>query len=175
MTQPDFFTLFPVLLGVLLLFWGRKVFWLFVGAVAFVAVMTTAPRFIHHQESLIFYIAVGVGVVAAIAGFFLQKVALRIAGFIAGGYLLFSVWEKYASLNSLPWWLPFVVGGILGAILLSFLFDWALIVLSSLTGAFLILQNLNLSSNLFAGSLVVLSLIGIVVQAKSKRGKGKNE
>ncbi|MBI5472343.1 MAG: hypothetical protein HY961_08365 [Ignavibacteriae bacterium] len=173
MPQLDFISLFPILLGGMLLFWGRKVFWLFVGAVAFVVVMTTAPRLIHHQESLIFYIAVAVGVIAAVAGFFLQKVAVRIAGFVAGGYLLFSVWEKFAPLSTLPWWLPFLVGGILGAVLLSFLFEWALIVLSSLTGAYLIVHNLNLDSNVFVGAFVVLALIGIVVQSRAKRKKGQ--
>lgn len=174
MPQLDFISLFPILLGALLLFFGRKVFWLFVGAVAFMAVMTIAPRYVHHHESLVFYIAFGVGVVAAGAGFFLQKIAIRLAGFLAGGFVFFNVWQKFASVDSLPWWLPFVIGGILGAVLLSFLIEWALIVLSSVTGAFLILQNPNLSSNLYIGLIVILAVIGIVAQAKMKRGKSKS-
>ena len=171
----DFISLFPILLGLVLLFWGRKVFWLFVGAVAFLAVMDAVPRFVHHHESLVFYIAVGVGLVAGVAAFFLQKIAVRLAGFIAGAFVFNSVWEQFAPHESLPWWLPFVVGGILGAILLSFLLEWALIVLSSLTGAFLITHALHVGSTLHFSLLVVLSVIGIVAQAAMKKGKKRGD
>ncbi|MEO8168382.1 MAG: hypothetical protein ABI623_09045, partial [bacterium] len=122
----DLISLFPIILGILLLFFGRKLFWLFIGASIFMAVMALAPHYFPHHDSLIFYIAVGVGVVAAVAGIFLQKLALRVAGFLAGGFLFFSLWGDFSTLNALPWWLPFVVGGVLGAILLSVLFEWAL-------------------------------------------------
>lgn len=171
----DFFNLFPILLGILLLFLGRKIFWLFVGAVAFIIVMTIAPQYIKHQESIIFYVALGVGALAAGAGWFFQKIALRLAGFLAGGYVFFSLWEQYATTDALPWYLPFVVGGILGAVLLSFLFDWAMIILSSATGSFLITQQLPLTGNLSLGVLVVLALIGIIAQVNMKRGNSREK
>lgn len=167
----DFISLFPIILGILLLFFGRKIFWLFIGAAIFMAVMALVPRYFPHHDSLIFYIAVGVGVVAAVVGVFLQKLALRAAGFLAGGFLFFSLWEDFAVLNSLPWWLPFVVGGVLGAVLLSFLFEWALIVLSSATGAYLITEGLNLAPSTHLAVLVGLALIGIIVQSRMKQGK----
>ncbi len=175
MPQFDFITLFPVVLGVLLLFLGRKVFWLFVGAVAFLAIMTIVPQYIKHHESIVFYVALGIGSLAAGAAWFFQKVALRFAGFLAGGYVFFSLWEKYATTDVLPWWLPFVLGGILGAVLFSFLFEWALIVLSSVTGAFLISQQFEFETNLSIGLMVVLALFGIVAQSKMKRGKKARE
>lgn len=167
----DFISLFPILLGILLLFFGRKLFWLFIGAAIFVAVLTIVPRYFPHHDSLIFYIAVGAGLIAAVLGVFLQKFALRVAGFLAGGYLFFSFWEDFATLNTLPWWLPFVVGGVLGAVLLSVLFEWALIVLSSLTGAYLIAEGFSLSATTHLAVFVVLALIGIVVQGRMKKGK----
>jgi hypothetical protein len=173
MPQLDFISLFPIVLGLLLLFLGRKVFWLFVGAVAFIVVMTIVPQYIKHYESTVFYVALGVGILAAGAGWFFQKIALRLAGFLAGGYVFFSLWEKYASTDVLPWWLPFVLGGILGAVLLSFLFEWALIILSSATGAFLVSQQFHLETNFSIGLMAVLALVGIVVQSKMKRGKTK--
>ena len=170
----DFISLFPIVLGILLLFFGRKLFWLFIGAAIFVAVMTLVPRYFPHHDSLVFYIAIGVGFVAAVAGVFLQKVALRVAGFLAGGFLFFNLWEDFATLNALPWWLPFVVGGVLGAILLSVLFEWALIVLSSLTGAYLITEGFHLAPSMHLGVLLVLALIGIVVQGRMKKGNKKS-
>jgi hypothetical protein len=175
MPQLDIITLTPIILGIALLFFGRKAFWLFVGAVAFVAALTFIPKYMQLQQPTLFYAALGVGVVAASAGFFVEKIALRVAGFLAGGYVFISLWEKFVPSESLPWWLPFIIGGILGAVLLSFLFEWALIVLSSATGAFLIVQNLNLSSTVHVWALVVLSVVGIVVQAKMKRGKSSKD
>ena len=171
MPQLDIISLTPIILGIALLFFGRKAFWLFVGAVAFVAAMTFIPKYMQLQQPTLFYAALGVGVVAASAGFFVEKIALRVAGFLAGGYVFISLWEKFVPSESLPWWLPFVIGGILGAVLLSFLFDWALIALSSVTGAFLITQQLHVEPNVNLGLLAVLAVVGIVVQVKMKRRK----
>ena len=63
----------------------------------------------------------------------------------------------------------FLVGGIVGAILLLVLFDWALIVVSSLIGAHLIQSAVVLPAT---GSTIVffgLAVVGIVVQAAALR------
>jgi hypothetical protein len=62
-----------------------------------------------------------------------------------------------------------VIGGIVGAILLLVLFDWALIVVSSLIGAHLIQSAIVLPAS---GSTIVfigLVVLGILVQAASLR------
>jgi hypothetical protein len=62
-----------------------------------------------------------------------------------------------------------VIGGIIGAILLLVLFDWALIVVSSLIGAHLIQSAIVLPAS---GSTIVfigLVILGILVQAASLR------
>ena len=68
-----------------------------------------------------------------------------------------------------PMTIIFVIGGIVGAILMLVLFDWALIVVSSLIGAHLIQSAIVLppsgSTILFLG----LAVIGILVQAASLR------
>jgi hypothetical protein len=173
MPQLDFISLFPIILGVLLLFLGRKIFWLFAGAVAFIAALTFIPKYATIQQPTLFYICLAVGVIAATAGVFLQKIVLRGAGFIAGGYVFFGLWEKLMPNQALPWYLPFLIGGVLGALLLSFLFDWAMIILSSLTGAFLIVQALKLEQNMQLIVLVALAVVGIVAQIKMKLGKSK--
>lgn len=175
MPELDLITLFPVLLGGVLVLFGRKIFWLFVGAVVFVVVMSVAPRFFPHQQSTIFYVALVFGAIASALGYFTQKVALRVAGFIAGGYLFFSLGEQYASTNQIAWWIPFAAGGVLGAVLLSFLVDWALIILSSLTGAYMIAQTLDAVEPLRLGVLIVLTGFGMLVQGKAKRGASKQK
>jgi hypothetical protein len=67
------------------------------------------------------------------------------------------------------YWLPFVIGGIIGAILVSVLFDWALIVLSSLAGAAIITQALALSGAVGIGVILALTAVGVIIQASTDR------
>ncbi len=62
-------------------------------------------------------------------------------------------------------WLPFLIGGIIGAILVVFLFDVALIGLSALAGAALIVQTLDLDPLIGLALFVVLCIVGIGIQA----------
>ena len=72
-------------------------------------------------------------------------------------------------------WLPpyhdmGLIGGILGALLLLALFDWVLILLSSIEGAHLITNGIVLPEK---GSLIlfiVLAVIGVIVQGSMLRG-----
>ena len=79
---------------------------------------------------------------APILATFLQKIAIAVAGFVAGGKLAVAVTGAFVSdageLGS--YWLIFIIGGIIGSILLLSLFDWALIFLSAIVGADLIVS-----------------------------------
>ncbi|MGH7938209.1 MAG: hypothetical protein ACRD5Z_07550, partial [Bryobacteraceae bacterium] len=61
--------------------------------------------------------------------------------------------------------IAFVVGGIIGAILLLVLFDWALIFFSAIAGAELITSNLHVPPKGAAIIFIVLVIFGIFVQA----------
>lgn len=63
-------------------------------------------------------------------------------------------------------WIAFVLGGILGTVLLLGVFDWALIALSALMGAAVIAQNVPLDPGLSSLVFLVLMAIGIVIQAR---------
>ena len=89
-----------------------------------------------------------------------MRKVLCCAGAIAGAF--FVHYTQYSTFI-------FLAGGVIGAILLLLLFDWALIVVSSLIGAHLIQSAIVLppsgSTILFIG----LAIIGIMVQAASLR------
>ena len=128
-----------VLIGVVILLFGRKLFWLCVAAVGFALGVEVAPHLVHEPSPVLaLVIALVLGLVGALLALFLQKVAIAVLGFLAGGYLANGMaaafFVHYAQYSTLV----FVVGGIIGAILLLALFDWALIVVSSLIGAHLI-------------------------------------
>ena len=61
-------------------------------------------------------------------------------------------------------WLPYLIGGIIGALLLFFIFDWALIFVSSLTGATMVIQAIKLSPGMELMVYIALVIAGIVIQ-----------
>ena len=62
-------------------------------------------------------------------------------------------------------WLPYVIGGIIGAVLILLLLDWALILLSSLAGASLILASNVLQQFEATAAFLILVVVGILIQA----------
>jgi hypothetical protein len=91
-------------------------------------------------------------------------VAIGVAGFLAGGYIL-TVLAGMIGLNQGAFsWIIYLVGGIIGVLLVIFLFDWALITLSSLAGASLITQALVLPSGTSSLIFLALVIVGVVIQ-----------
>jgi hypothetical protein len=152
--------------GVLLLAFGRRLFWLFVGIVGFIAGADLVIRLLPDlPQTVVIVIALVVGLIAAGLAIFIRKIALAIAGFFIGGYLLTALLEMFQiNVGGLSW-LPYIIGGIIGVILVSLIIDWALIILSSLAGATIILQALQVGPPLQALGLVGLTLVGILIQA----------
>ena len=72
-----------------------------------------------------------------------------------------------------------VVNILLGLILLFFIFDWALIFISALAGASMIIQALSLNPGMEIGLYLALVIFGLVIQTvfyrKSAPLKEKNE
>lgn len=157
-----------VLIGALLLLFGRKLFWLFVGGVGFVVGFQIATDAMHNQpEWVIILIALGSGLVGIILSIFLQRIIVAIAGFFAGGYFLSSLVMALLHANQqAAQWVAFIVGGIIGAVLTMFLFDPALIILSSLAGATAVSQNVPLEPGAKGILFLVLLALGIIVQTR---------
>src|SRR5213082_3459313 len=159
------------LIGIVILLFGRKLFWLCVAAVGFAAGVEIAPHLVNEPSPLLaLTVAVVLGLIGALLALFLQKVAVAVLGFLAGGKLAGAIaaafFVHYAQYSTVI----FLIGGVVGAILLLALFDWALIVVSSLIGAHLIQSAIVLPAS---GSTIVfigLAVLGILVQAASLRG-----
>ena len=85
MTISAFLTL---ALGIVLLLFGRRAFWIFVAVAGFIAGLTFATLYMHGQSELvILLIAIVAGVIGAVLAIMLEWLAILIAGFLAGGYL----------------------------------------------------------------------------------------
>jgi Domain of unknown function (DUF4203) len=153
------------IVGVALLFFGRKLFWLFVAAIGFAAGMEIAPQITHNPSPIfVLVIALAAGVLGAILSIVIQKFAIAVAGFIAGGRLAIGLSAAFYMNHAEYSLFIFLIGGILGAILLLFLFDWALILLTSVEGAHLISGMIVLPQMGCMIVLIVLIVIGVVAQ-----------
>ena len=154
-----------ILAGFILLFLGRRLFWLFVALIGFIAGMSLATEvFAIREQWLLLLIAIGCGILGALIALFLQRLAIGIAGFISGA-MLSMLLAKWIGL-SVVMMIPGLIGGILGAILLLVLFDWALIFFSSVTGASLIVHSVRMDSHFVVPAFVVLVVVGVIVQAR---------
>src|SRR5437660_12322930 len=76
------------LIGAVILLFGRKLFWLCVAAVGFAAGVEITPHFVHEPSTLLaLSVALVLGLIGALLAIFLQKIAIAVMGFLAGGKL----------------------------------------------------------------------------------------
>ncbi len=162
-----------IIVGLVLLVLGRKLFWLMVAVAGFAVGWFLAPHlFPGGPEQIPIVAGVVLGLLGALLAVFAQKVAVWLGGFLAGGYVLLSLARGFSDSVVFPEWIPFVAGGILGAFLLKQVFEWGLIVLTSILGALLVVFGFDGGDTIYLVPVMILSVIGIVIQARLK-GKKK--
>ena len=173
-------------LGLLSLFLGRKLFWLFVGISGFLlGLLIGGVVGIGNGWDWPAILLVGLllGGAAAVLSIYLQKPMASLAGFMMGGLLAAVLYMlvRYGTniATSLMFggpgpetWILFLVGGVAAAVFVWVTYEWALIVLSSLSGALLTFVGIapflpfNLPGILYLLMLVGLAVLGIYVQAQ---------
>lgn len=152
--------------GVLLLVLGRKLFWLFVAIVGFLLGLTYIPQLLPGQtDSVILTVSLIAGLLGALLAVLLQKFAVGLAGLAAGGYITYYLLQVSTMDTGQYQWLAILAGALLGAVLAGSMFDWALILITSASGAVLISEGIGLETYLLLIGLVV---IGIIIQARIK-------
>jgi len=165
-------TIFQILVSLALLFAGRRVFWFVVAVVGFYAGMQVTPLFIEApSQTTLIAISLGCGLLMAVVAFILQKLAIGIAGFLVGGYGAFLGMSRLGIHLGKLNWIPIVCAGILGVVLSSIVFEWALIVISSVAGAYLLTMTLDVSGSIRTLVFVLLAVAGFLVQSKDKSKK----
>jgi hypothetical protein len=160
-----------ILIGLILLFAGRRLFWLFVACVGFASGYHYAQQiWAIHSPILVLIFAIAVGALGAIIAILFQKAAIVIAGFAAGGFIVLILFDQFGRLPPQMVWLPYIIGGIIGAIVLFLVFDWTLIFLSTLTGATLIVQMVAFNPWVEIALFLALVIAGMAFQAKTSIG-----
>lgn len=151
------------LIGILILALGRRLFWLFVGGAGFVAGLQAAQYYFGLQPAWAAWAAATLlGFIGALLALFFQTLAIGLGGFAAGSTIA-AYLAILMKLKAIP--LISAAGGIIGAVLLYAAFDWALIVLSSVAGAAIVVQAGNWNPPTGMLLYAVLTAAGVLVQA----------
>lgn len=151
------------IIGGIVLFLGRELNFLFAGAMAFLVAVRLTPMLPSQWPDWTEWaFMIGLGILAASLTFVDDRGGYIISGFLAGGYVA----AEYYTPNMLviPV-MPFILGGIVGALILGIFTEWALIVLSSLIGGYYLTTMFRLAQTPRVLITAGLIIIGAVVQA----------
>jgi hypothetical protein len=157
-----------VFAALMLLFFGRKLFWLFVGIAGFLYGSGIVVQYFP-APSWLLSIVVGTvcGTVCAMIAPYFQRVLVAVAGFIAGSYALLWLFGWWAPSDLSGTGIVFLAGGILGFLLVWWLLDAALIVLSALLGAVLFVKAVPFFQGAGPVACLAAFVAGFAVQIQS--------
>jgi len=157
-------------IGGILLFLGRELNFLFAGAMAaligFRLTPLLPPQWPAWSDAAFM---ITLGVIAAIIVLINERLGYFLSGFLAGGFFMA---EYYApGVFGIPW-LPFVIGGVIGALVIGLLTEWALILVSSAIGAAYVLNlfRLDPTAEILIGSglFIVGALTQVIIMQAQK-------
>lgn len=156
-------------LGALL--FGRRIFWLFVALVGFLAGFAIGQRLLPGAGALVhIVVGIGIGLVGALLVQAVPTVIAALVGFIAGGFALSTLVGSLAQMTGLVHWIVFIVGGLIGVYLAIQFFDLALVLLSALSGAGTLSglsgELLGWGGPVQAIVFIVLAAVGIAFQLR---------
>lgn len=158
-----------VVAGGMLLLFGRKLFWLFVAIVGFLVGMMYIPELLPAQPNeVILTVSLIAGLLGALLSVLLQKFAVAVAGLIAGGYIAYYLLQTVSINVGEFQWLAILAGALLGAVLAGSMYDWALILITSASGAVIATQYLRLATPINLVVLSVLFIAGLIAQGNMK-------
>lgn len=158
------------IIGGIILFLGRELNFLFAGGMAALIGFRLTPKLPPAWPEWSDYaFIVGLAVVAAAAVIANERAGYFISGFLAGGFVLVEYYEP--GVLTLPL-VPFIVGGVIGALIIGVFTEWALIVVTSLIGAIYATTLFRLTPTaeiLVAGGLFVIGALAQVLIMRSQK------
>ena len=163
-------------IGAALLAFGRKGLGLFLAALGAMAGVVLANMYFVNASNGTMIVAMIVGGIAGVVvAFFVKTMAVVLAGVLGGGY------AGYAIALNMGWvhqgfpWIPVVICAVIGVVLAHMVLKWALIILSSVAGAYLFVGAFELSTSLATALFVLLAGAGIWFQASSGKPRKKEQ
>jgi len=150
-------------IGGILLFLGRELNFLFAGAMAALIGLRLTPLLPPQWPQWSDYAFMGgLAVVAAAITIINERVGYFLSGFLAGGLFLVEYFAPGVLTLPLP---LFIIGGVIGSLIIGIFTEWALMIVSCLIGAYYVTNLFTLSptAQILVGS--GLFIVGAVTQA----------
>ncbi len=180
--MPHFFSsytatdLLAIAVGVALLTYGRKLFWLALGAVGFAGGIWLAA---HLPELGSTGLGLGlsflIGILGAGLAVLAQRMAIGLGGFCIGGALTYwsAAWLTVPTgWQPGPWlWIAAIFGAVFGTLFAAALFEASLLALTSLFGALLVAKASHVGPPHESWLFLILLCAGVIAQAGG-RDKG---
>lgn len=161
-----------IISGLLLLFAGYKLFWLFIGVIGFMFGLDIATYYFqNYSEWVVLFAALLAGLIGILLAIFMQRIAVIIAGVLVGSSMALNFYLNFVQQSIILMWISFLMGGIVGGTVFSMFFDWTLILFSALLGAAMLAQVLEFTP--FTNNLIFLALfiIGVIIQVNFLKHK----
>jgi hypothetical protein len=128
-----------IVIGLIEALFGRRLYWVFVALGGFAVGWGLASWVLHDVATWVWVlIGAAAGIVFALLSLKFTRFIVAVAGFFAVGAITIELarWLGAEVANgSSSYWITYAVGGAIGFLVILALFDWALIVLTSLAGA----------------------------------------
>ena len=155
--------------GLLLLFFGKRLFWLAAALVAFLFGYQLFGNLLGPGLSLL--LAVVLGIIFAWLAIKFIKLAAFFVAFLAGAIALPYLMGIFGI--EMTWFILALIGGAIGLILVAVAFDWGLILITAWAGAsaitFGLQQWLTLDGTFGTVIFLVLMVVGVFWQASQRR------
>jgi hypothetical protein len=163
-----------VVLGLIVLFFGRKLFWLFVGILGFLAGSQLAAIWLAGYPAwTVLATSLLLGLGGALLAVFFERLAFALAGFYCGVFLAAGLSVETGLFPQST--LLLLAGGLVGALLAALVMDWALAALSALAGAGAVATALPLAPWIKAVVWLGLALAGYFFQTARQGHAGRVE
>lgn len=154
-----------IILGLLVLLLGRRLYWIMVGVGGLLAGLEFAQQLLTTwSPPARFLVAIAAGVVGIVLAIMAQRVAFALLGFFGGGFIALALSPSTACDNTQLTW--FLIAGVVGAIIAALMMDWAIIVLTSFAGATAIVTSFTMDPIVQKVTFVVLAAVGLAIQGR---------
>ncbi|MCP3964616.1 MAG: DUF4203 domain-containing protein [bacterium] len=166
--------------GIALVLFGRRLYWLALGGVGFFLGIWACSQFLDLGST---GLQLGVGFLLGVLGALLasaaQRVAVALGGFIIGGTIAY--WTAWWLASILQWqtaswlWIVGIFGAMIGTFFAAILFDIALVALTSLIGALMVSHASQLGVPHESWLFLILVFVGMVAQGSGKKREQRDD
>jgi hypothetical protein len=154
-----------IVIGFIILVSAHQSSWLFVGGVSLIFGSLIAQEFkITRNEIELIIFSMTAGILGGLLVAYFKRVMIALAGFIAGGYICFYLPTALGWDTSWINWVFILLAATISAVIILLWGSLPLILISSLLGATVVAQYLQIGSVGPTGLFIVLSVFGLISQ-----------